>query len=73
MKELVAILEKNGFVFAFLVVGVIMYASYWVSKKITNHKIPGAAIAISVGLVIAYFGGEKGLASIRLVGEPAHL
>ena len=25
---------------------------------------PGAAIAISVGLVIAYFGGEKGVASI---------
>ena len=64
MKELVTILDKNGLVFAFLVVGFIMFVSYLVSKKITNNKIPGAAIAISVGLLIAYFGGEKGLASI---------
>lgn len=64
MKELISILEKNGLVFAFVVVGVIMYLSFWVSKKLTNHKIPGAAIAISVGLFIAYFGGENGLASV---------
>jgi len=41
-----------------------MYLSYYVGKKLTNNKIPGAAIAISVGLIIAYFGGEKGVASI---------
>lgn len=64
MKELVDILEKNGLVFAFLIVGVIMFISYYVSKKLTNNKIPGAAIAISVGLVIAYYGGAKGVASV---------
>lgn len=64
MEELIKLLEKNGLVFAFLVVGSIMYLSYYFAKKWTNHKIPGAAIAISVGLVIAYFGGEKGIASI---------
>ena len=64
MNDFIKILDKNGLVFAFLVVGVIMYLSYYVSKKLTNSKIPGAAIAISVGLVIAYFGGEKGVASI---------
>lgn len=65
MKDLAGILDKNGLVFAFLFVGVVMYLSYIISKKLTNHKIPGAAIAISVGLILAYFGGgEKGLASV---------
>ncbi len=65
MNELVGILDKNGLVFAFMLVGLIMYISYVISKKLTNHKIPGAAIAISVGLLLAYFGGgEKGLASV---------
>jgi malonate transporter MadM subunit len=64
MNDIVKLLDKNGLVFAFLIVSVIMYASYYIGKKLTNNKIPGAAIAISVGLIIAYFGGEKGVASI---------
>ncbi len=64
MSDLIKLLEKNGLVFAFLVVGVIMYGSYYISKKITKSRIPGAAIAISFGLVIAYFGGDNGIASI---------
>ena len=64
MSDIIKLLEKNGLVFAFLVVGLIMYVSYYISKKITKSRIPGAAIAISSGLVIAYFGGENGLASI---------
>lgn len=64
MHEVVALLEKNGFIFAFLLVGIIMYGSYVISKRITKNRIPGAAIAISVGLIIAYFGGEKGIASV---------
>lgn len=64
MSDIIKLLEKNGLVFAFLVVGVIMYISYFISKKIARSRIPGAAIAISIGLVIAYFGGENGLASI---------
>jgi malonate transporter MadM subunit len=64
MKELTAMLDKNGLVFAFMLVGIVMYLSNIISKRLTNHKIPGAAIAISIGLIIAYFGGEKGLASV---------
>ena len=64
MHEVVALLEKNGLIFAFLVVGIIMYGSYVISKRITKSRIPGAAIAMSVGLIIAYFGGEKGIASV---------
>jgi malonate transporter MadM subunit len=64
MNDIIKLLDKNGLVFAFLLVSTIMYASYYIGKKLTNNKIPGAAIAISVGLLIAYFGGEKGVASI---------
>jgi malonate transporter MadM subunit len=64
MSDLIKLLDKNGLVVAFLVVSVIMYLSYFIGKKLTNNKIPGAAIAISVGLIIAYFGGDKGVASI---------
>ena len=64
MQDIITILDKNGLVFAFLLVGMVMAISYFISKNFTNHKIPGAAIAISIGLVVAYFGGEKGLANI---------
>ncbi len=64
MEELVKLLDKNGLVFAFLVVGIIMYAAYIISKKLTKSTIPGAAIAISIGLVLAYYGGDKGIASV---------
>jgi malonate transporter MadM subunit len=64
MNDLIILLDKNGLIFAFFIVALIMYISYFIGKKITNNKIPGAAIAISVGLMIAYFGGDKGLASI---------
>ena len=65
MQNIINILDKNGLIFAFLVVGVIMYLSFLIGKKVTNNKIPAAAIAISFGLFIAYFGkGEKGIASI---------
>ena len=65
MQNIINILDKNGLIFAFLVVGVIMYLSFLIGKKVTNNKIPAAAIAISFGLFIAYFGkGEKGSATI---------
>lgn len=67
------LIEKNGLIFAFLFVGVIMWVSYWVSDKLTQNKIPGAAIAISAGLVLAYFGGDKGIASFPLFAGVAVL
>ena len=55
------IVDKNSFVFSFLVVGIIIYSSFWFAKKILKDKIPGSAIAISLGLVLAYFGGKREL------------
>ena len=52
------LLIKNGFVVALLATGLLMYISYWVSGKLFRNKIPGSAIAIFAGLVLAYIGGN---------------
>ena len=58
------ITETNGLIFAFFVVGCIMYLSYLFSKKILKNKIPGAAIAIIVALCLAFLGEDKGIADL---------
>lgn len=58
------VLIKNGLVFAFLLVGLLMYLSFWFSEKFTRKKIPGVAIAILAGLALALLGEEKGLSNI---------
>jgi malonate transporter MadM subunit len=73
MNIIEKIIDKNGFVFAFLVVGLMMYISQWLSKKLTNNKIPGAAIAITLGLVLAYFGGKKGISDVPIFAGMAFL
>ena len=70
IEELIA---KNGLVFAFLFIGLIMGVSYWLSGKLTNGKLSGAAIAITAGLVLAYFGKEKGIASYPIFAGVAIL
>jgi malonate transporter MadM subunit len=71
MEIIAKFLEKNGLVFAFLITGLVMYMASWLSKNLTNKKIPAAAIAIILGLVMAYIGGvvtggEKGIADIKI-------
>jgi len=73
MSELKDVLVSNGLVFAFLFTGAIMFSAYWISKKFTNKRIPGAAIAITVGLGLAFFGGKKGLADIPIFSGMAIL
>lgn len=68
-----SLIEKNGLVFAFLFVGLVMWLSYWVGRRLTGNKIPGAAIAITAGLVMAYFGGDRGIASFPLFAGVAVL
>ena len=43
---------------AFAFVGVLMWLSYVVSKRLTFGRIHGSAIAIVAGLVLAYVGGK---------------
>jgi malonate transporter MadM subunit len=71
MEILNKFLEKNSLILAFLIVGLIMYISGLISEKLTNKKLPSAAIAIITGLVLAYVGGvysggEKGIADIKI-------
>ena len=73
MQSLLTLISKNGLIFAFLLVGLIMWLSYAFSQKVLNNKIPGAAIAIAVGLALAYLGGDKGIASIPLFAGTAVL
>lgn len=70
--ELIAdVLERNGLLFAFVVVGAMMMVSGWLSKTLTRGRLQGSAIAIILGLVLAYIGGiqtggENGLADIAI-------
>jgi len=73
MEIIDKIIDKNAFIFSFVVVGIIIYISFWFAKKVTNDKIPGSAIAIALGLVLAYFGGEKGIADLPLFAGMAFL
>lgn len=70
MEYITTLLIKNGLVVAFLVTGIIMYFAEWISKTLTNKNIPGSAIAIFSGLVLAYIGGSitggnKGIADMK--------
>ena len=63
------IIQKNGLVFAFACVGALMLVSNFISRKATEGKLHGSAIAITLALVLAFFagnytGGTKGISDI---------
>ena len=71
LESLTNVLAKNGLMTAFLMVGLLVWFSYWVSEKLTRGKLHGSAIAIALGLLLAYSagahtGGSQGLADIGL-------
>lgn len=66
MELIETVILKNGLLFAFLFVGVVMLVSFWLSRKLTNNRIPGVAIAVLGGLALALLGGKKGIADIPL-------
>lgn len=70
-EALQSVLAGNGLITGFVIVGITMYLAYLISNKLTKGIIHGSAIAIVLGLVLAYFGGvysngSKGLADISL-------
>lgn len=73
MEKVQQLLLRNELIVAFLFVGMIMMVSFQLSKKLTRGRIPGAAIAITIGLVLAYFGGKKGIADIPVLSGMALL
>lgn len=73
MELFSSILEKNNLIFAFFFVGGLIFISFWLSKKLTNNRIPGSALAITIGLFLAYFGGKRGIADIPMFSGMAIL
>jgi malonate transporter MadM subunit len=60
---------EQSLVAAFAVIGAVMWISLLLSKRLSAGRIHGSAIAIVIGLILAYVGGlvtggQKGLADI---------
>ncbi|AOJ64336.1 malonate transporter [Burkholderia ubonensis] len=61
----------NGLVASFALVGLVMWIASIASRKLTFGRVHGSAIAILIGLALAYAGGaftggEKGIADVPL-------
>ena len=72
LDSLVAVLSKNSLIAAFAFVGILVWLSYELSARLTRGHIHGSAIAIAIGLVLAYVGGRatggtQGLADFELL------
>jgi len=72
LETLGAVLSRNGLITAFAFVGLTVWVSYLISGRLTKGRIHGSAIAILLGLVLAYVGGvttggSQGLADIEIL------
>lgn len=69
--NIISFFEKNGMITSFLFIAIIMLIADQISTRLLRKKIPGSAIAILLGLLLAYYGGmitggEKGIADFPL-------
>ncbi|MCR9295339.1 MAG: malonate transporter subunit MadM [bacterium] len=65
-----SVLVKNSLLTAFALVGIIVGLSYIAAHRFASGRVHGSAIAILIGLILAYVGGvvtdgDKGLADIE--------
>lgn len=72
LDSLQDVLTKYSLVTAFAVIGVTVWISYLVSDRLTRGRLHGSAIAILIGLLLAYIGGirtggDKGIADIEML------
>ncbi|WP_137679849.1 malonate transporter subunit MadM [Aurantiacibacter suaedae] len=73
MELMEEVLVDNGLLFAFALIGLLMWFSNRISQRLSGGRIHGSAVAIALGLALAYFGGRvsggtKGLSDIPLFG-----
>lgn len=66
---LTSVLAENSLITAFAFVGILVWISYRISARLTRGHIHGSAIAIAIGLALAYLGGlttggSEGLADV---------
>lgn len=71
-EALVSVLTANSLLTAFVFTGLLVWVSYAASARFTDGKLHGSAIAITLGLVLAwaggrYTGGSKGVADLTLL------
>jgi malonate transporter MadM subunit len=71
-EMLAELLARNSIVTGFLFIGVLVWLSYWLSNTLSRGHIHGSAVAITLGLVLAYFGGmltggSKGIADFSIL------
>ena len=67
-----SVITKYSLVAAFALVGFIVLGSYEISRRVTKGRMHGSAIAILLGLLLAYTGGmitggEKGIADVPIL------
>lgn len=72
------VVQRNSLVAGFAIIGAIVWLSYLISNRFTGGRVHGSAIAISVGLVLAWIGGvvtggERGLADLPVFAGVALL
>ncbi|HZW58951.1 MAG TPA: malonate transporter subunit MadM [Woeseiaceae bacterium] len=69
---LVEVLAKNALITAFVFVGLLVWLSYALSRTLTRGHLHGSAVAIALGLLLAYIGGAvtggtQGLADVGVL------
>jgi len=65
------LVRANGLIFAFALIGLIVWVSYFLSNRLTGGRVHGSAVAIVIGLLLAYVGGavtggKAGIADIEM-------
>ena len=48
------VLTTNALIVAFVFVGILVWLSYFLSNRLTQGRIHGSAVAIALGLLLAY-------------------
>lgn len=71
VETLTAVLTENSLIVSFAFVGILVWISYRISARLTRGHVHGSAIAIAIGLLLAFLGGtvtggNRGLADIGL-------
>lgn len=72
LDSLQRVLSANALITAFMFVGALVWLSYLISAKLTRGHVHGSAIAIALGLLLAWYGGlttggNTGLADVPLL------
>ena len=66
------VVSRNSLLAAFVIISLIIWFSYFLSARLTRGHVHGSAIAIAIGLALAYAGGavtggENGVADFPLL------